>query len=678
MQNNPLLNDDSVPVDYDSVLLVHLNSAFDMRLNAHENAIRKLVAMARSQQPSWTNLVLAMDALDANLQALFYGVLPLACKGTEWGAAMESGLKRTYERFHARPMNSDVSELYEALAGKADDSGLDAHQRATLKRALVEFRMAGAQLNAEQKARLQMLNEQIMDLQMAFFGNVAASVEKLGIMIDEEQRLSGLPAWIRLEMAERAATAAQAQGKPAAGWLVPCEEQFYKTVLESANERALREQVYSAYNARGSRVEPGQDNGAVLEQLADLRMQHARTIGAGSYSQLFMQGQSADSVEQVRALLLGLADRIRPAMQKAKVTIGQLGKKQGLDDVHPWDVDYLLSRGQAVPADRFREHFVLTDVIAAMLDLAQRLFGLTFTPVALPTWHPSVKTFEVRQDNILIGYLYLDAVQYPGKFASGPGTFYVRNRRNDAQGQFHPATVIMCTDNPDGAGADQTLLDHLALRKLFHEFGHVLHHLLTRTSNHLLSDPRRAGTDGTELYGKLLERWVWNAEFLASVSAHHVSRQPLAKAQVESALLVLRQKALQECAHELSLALFDLELHTTPWDGKPVQQRLLEFRERCGCWPLAGFEKPANALQHLVTGYAAGYYGYIWGEVNAIDMFSRFEQEGLYKRALGQQLQEALFDPGASRRLSEGVEVFLGRAMTVDAFLNWYGVTEVE
>ncbi|MNN15209.1 Oligopeptidase A [compost metagenome] len=232
----------------------------------------------------------------------------------------------------------------------------------------------------------------------------------------------------------------------------------------------------------------------------------------------------------------------------------------------------------------------------------------------------------------------------------------------------------MNVDIPAALGASEPLLDHLALRKLYHEFGHALHHLLVRTSNNVMSNVSELGTDGMELFGKLVERWVWDAGYLASIAVPDQSGSRLSKAGAAAYLNQFKQEGVEEIGRDLSLALFDLDLHGTPYDGRTLEQRLDDARERCGYWPLADFEHPAHAFDHLVSGYDAGYYAYLWADVHAFDLFTRFETNGLLDRATGQALAQALFEPGASRPLREGLEAFLGRAPSHAPYLSWHGL----
>ncbi|MGY4524827.1 M3 family metallopeptidase [Pseudomonas sp. TE21394] len=662
--DNPLLQNSNIPVDYPAITLENMQIAFDHVLLAHRQGIEHII---RNQQalPTWDDMVLAVDGLDAQLLAVLYAASPLVGRDDVWAAAIVDFFAKATERFEQKFTNSVLQALYERLANSDIGKQLDAQKRATLRWHLDKFASSGASLDPAGKLRLAELLKQIGAASEAFRSNI----NRPGLSITDESELSGVPQRIRDELATRA----QEAGEP--GWLIACESVTTDAVLKHADNRQLRERVYRAYNTRG--VGPGQqqDNRSHLEQLARLREEKAHLLGFASHLQQSLQVKSGGSVAQVRGFLHDLADQVRPAMLRWRVDMQRQATAQGLGNVQPWDIAYLqASSSTALSTEALREYFPLNAVVSALRQLMEKLFGVMLQARPLPTWDDSVQAFEVWQDNALIGFLYLDAVQHVGKQPDSVFTTYVRNRRVDAEGIYQAASVVVYCDVPAALPGSQPLLDHLSLRKLFHEFGHALHHLLVRTTNHVMSNVTELGTDGVELVGKLFERWVWDADYLVAISAHQLDGSPLDRARVGECLDRMRQLGVEEIARDLSLALFDFDLHATPNDGRTLEQRLGEARERCGYWPLADFEHPAHAFDHLVDGYDAGYYAYLWSDVHAFDLFTRFEAAGLLDRATGRELQEALFAPGASRPLREGIEAFLGRAASHVPYLRWHGL----
>lgn len=662
--DNPLLQSSSTPVDYPSITLQNMRDAFEHVLRAHAQGVARIIEQQQAL-PTWDDLVLAVDALDAQLLAVLYTVIPLVGKQPSWGEAIADFYGQTVARFDQKFANRHLHSLYERLANSAIGRNLGTQQRATLHWYLGKFAVGGAALAESDQARLAELQMQIGELRQAFLSNIG----RPGLLVEDETELRGLPRRLRDELAARAEAAG------AQGWLIACESEPTGAVLRQAAHRPLRERVYRAFHTRGVSADPQQDNGTQLQRLAECLDEKARLLGFASHLELSLLGKSAGSASQVSHFLQLLARCVRPAMAQWRARLAQQAVAQGLGTVRPWDVSYLLAAsGEAQPRGTFREHFPLSGVVNALAQLAQQLFALELRPRRLATWDDSVQAFEIWQHHAFIGLLYLDAVQHAGKQADAVFTTYVRNRRVDAEGIYHPAVVVVNSDIPAAQKGAEPLLDHLSLRKLYHEFGHALHHLLVRTSSHVMSDVTELGTDGVELFGKLFERWVWDAGYLAGIAGPRQDGSTLSQAQAEVHVNALRQQSIDEIGRDLSLALFDLDLHRTPLDGRTLVQRLEDARACCGYWPLEDFERPAHAFDHLMDGYDAGFYAYLWADVHAFDLFSRFQAQRLLDRATGRALQQTLFESGAARPLREGIQAFLGRPPSPSAYLRWHGL----
>ncbi|MCE5989930.1 MULTISPECIES: M3 family metallopeptidase [unclassified Pseudomonas] len=662
--DNPLLQNSHIPVDYPAITIENMQVAFEHVLLAHEQGIERIL-LDQQAMPTWDDMVLAVDGLDSQLLAVLYAASPLVDRDEAWAAAIIDFFAKTTERFDQKFTNAALQALYERLANSDIGKQLDAQKRATLRWHLDKFSASGASLAPAGKVRLAELLKQISAAREAFRSNI----NRPGLSVTDESELSGIPQRIRDELATRA----QEAGEP--GWLIACESVTTDAVLKHADNRQLRERVYRAYNTRGVGLGLQQDNRSLLEQLARLLEEKAHLLGFASHLEQSLHVKSAGSVTHVRGFLHDLAEHVRPAMLQWRADMQRQAAAKGLGNIQPWDIAYLQASSRTVlPTEALREYFPLNAVVSALQQLAEKLFDVTLQARPLATWDDSVQPFEVWQDNALIGFFYLDAVQHAGKQPDSVFTTYIRNRRVDAEGIYQAASVVVYSDVPAALPGSQPLLGHLSLRKLFHEFGHALHHLLVRTTNHVMSNVTELGTDGVELFGKLFERWVWDADYLVAISSHQHDGSQLDRARVDECLRRMRQQGVEETARDLSLALFDLDLHGTPNDGRSLEQRLSDAREHSGYWPLADFEHPAHAFDHLVNGYDAGYYAYLWSDVHAFDLFTRFEAQGLLDRATGRALQETLLAPGASRPLREGIELFLGRQPSQLPYLRWHGL----
>ncbi|WP_327439296.1 M3 family metallopeptidase [Pseudomonas donghuensis] len=659
-------------IDYAAVRIEHLQSAIEQVIADNRAALSTIIAHQRAL-PTWDDLVLAVDALDASLNNTLYNIAPLINRPGEWEKVAYQcwGLAQDY--FVEKLQNVELLSLYERLAGSPYGLNLDWQSKAALQRTITSFRLSGVHLNTMQRERLQTLEQQISTLQGKFSENMTRSSDNWSVHIIDEQRLQGVP-----EL-DKAAMAVSAKASNLNGWLITLEEAPYLAVIERAQDRDLREQVYRAYLTRGASPDPDFDNAGVLQALAKAKQEKARLLGFDSFAQYNLQLKGGASPERVLAFLKDLACQARPGLERERQHLQNAAQQQGLAPLQPWDVAYMRKQMDHTPLrlseDDVRARFSLDTVLKALVDLAHKLFGLVLTEAqAVSTWDPDVRVFEVVQDHALLGYLYIDAIGRDGKSSEGAWTYYVWNRHIDAEGKYHKSAAAVFTNVAAGQGDVPSLLTHLDLRKLFHEFGHCLHHLMVRTSNYHLGDIQNLGPGGVEIASQLLERWCWSAQYLADISAHYQTGKPLTVQAMQTFLDQLQAQERPKLAVELAKSLFDLDLHGNLEDGRSVQKKVEDSFIEAGAWPLADFERPLHAFDHLVAGYDAGYFGYLWANVYAFDLFSRFEQEGLLNRQTGRELQDEVFAPGAARPIQTGVEAFLKRPTSALPFLRWYGL----
>lgn len=669
---NPLLRGDSL-IAYDLITLEHLRAAVDKTLESADDAVLERIIQHQQRAPGWDDLVLAVEQLEARLQGAAYAMLPLYGHGPEWLAEVARVLDQVDSWFNRKQRNLRLYALYQRLADSDLGRSLSQDKQLTLQMRLQEFRMAGVLLDEPARQRLEQLEETIDTLQGEFKANLQDSVRQRSVHLEDPERLIGVPALDRAQMAADA----QAAGLP--GWLIACKAVACKPVLEYARDRALREQIYRGYLGRGAHDDPQLDNGQVLEKLAQARHERAQLLGHADHVALRLAENRLAGGDSVDAFLSDLQASVMPLMDAQWQQLEVLAKAHGLHPIQPWDVAYLrqLLHGEVPALDEsaVRAFFPLDRVMAALVALTQQLFGVTLTPVtSVQAWHPSVLTFEVVEDHATLGHLYVDAVARDTKEDSSVYTTFVFNRRVDAEGVYHGPMAMVFSDTPQGVDGAPPLLDHLALRKLFHEFGHALHHLLVRTNNHLLSDTRRLGRVSNEVTSNLLERWVWSAAFLAEISADYRTGGKLPASALQAVLTRLQGDAVSEIADGLGKALFDLDLHRNVQDGRTLQARVAHCRGQVQARPLADFERPMHAFRHLVSGYDATFYAYLWADAHAVDLFTRFEQEGLRNGLTGQAFRERFIASGASRTLAQNFADFMGRPLSLAAYQRRNGL----
>lgn len=672
MTSNPLL----APLDppaYADIRLEHLTVGIDQIILDNHNALARII-LAQRGLPTWDDLVMAIDALDARLNNAVRLIVPLYTRGEAWKAAVDECWLKTQAYHQAKLQNATLLALYQRLADSAHGALFSHERRMSLQQSIKAFRLSGAELGETERARLMNLQTSISAQRNLFLDNLAHATGAWTLLITDARRLQGVDAL------ETAAMARKAQAKGLEGWLVTLEEAPCLAILQQATDRSLRETVYRAYHGRASELDAGPDNGPVLLELRRLRHEQAQLLGFASFAELSLQTKTAESTQQVTRFLQDLSTHSAAWRSAETARLRAFDQQARLGGLQPWDIAFYAQRAHrhplALSGEEMRGYFPLEQVVLAMTQLADTLFGVQITPSStLQAWHADVRCFEVTQGHALVGYLYMDAITRPGK-EDYAWSLRVWNRHVDAEGRFHKGAAALFCAVERGDGVAPPLLTHLDLRKLYHEFGHCLHQLLVATTDYRLSDIDSLGPDGIEFFSELLERWCWSAEYLAGISHHYQTGKALPQSTVQAFLDQQKQQQGLTFARDLAMARLDLHLHgeTYPAAAQSLQQQVVEQFDAVLPWPLGDFERPAQAFDHLASGYEAGYYSYLWSRVYAIDAFARFEAEGVLNPATGRALLEAIVAPGAGRSITAGFKVFRGRDVSPLPFLQWHGL----
>ncbi|WP_158890067.1 M3 family metallopeptidase, partial [Pseudomonas sp. BAV 2493] len=494
----------------------------------------------------------------------------------------------------------------------------------------------------------------------------------------DEAALAGLPESAKAQLQ------AAAQAKELDGWLVTLEFPSYYAVMTYADDRALREEVYAAYATRASEQGPnaGQfDNGPVMEELLDLRQELARLLGYANYAELSLATKMAESSDQVLGFLRDLAVRSKPFAQRDLEELRAFAAEQGVQDLQSWDTGYfaekLRQQRYSLSQEEVRAWFPVDKVLSGLFATVQKLYGIEIAELRdFEKWHPDVRLFEIKENGTSIGRFYFDLYARANK-RGGAWMDGARDKRRDAQGRLiDPVAYLVCNFTPASPG-QPALLTHDEVTTLFHEFGHGLHHLLTRVEHASVSGINGVAWDAVELPSQFMENWCWEPEGLALISGHYETGEPLpqellakmlAAKNFQSGLMMLRQ---------LEFSLFDFELHASHGDGRSVREVLEGIRDEISVVRPPAYNRFPNSFAHIFAGgYAAGYYSYKWAEVLSADAFAKFEEEGVFNPQTGRAFREAILARGGSQAPMVLFVDFRGREPSIDALLRHSGLSE--
>ena len=675
---NPLLQDFDLP-PYSQIKPEHVEPAVEQILADSRVAIAELLKTQQAS-PSWDGLVLALDELNARLGRAWGPVshLNAVCNNAELRAAYEACLPKLSEYWTEMGQNKPLFEAYDALAKSPAAAGFDVAQKTILDHALRDFRLSGIDLPAEQQKRYGEIQMKLSELASRFSNQLLDATQAWTKHITDEAALAGLTDSAKAQMAQAA------QAKELDGWLITLEFPSYYAVMTYADDRALREEVYTAYCTRASDQGPnaGQhDNGPVMAEILDLRQELARLLGFAHYSELSLASKMAESTEQVLHFLRDLAVRSKPFAEQDLAELKAFAAEQGVQDLASWDVGYfsekLRQQRYSISQEEVRAWFPIDKVLSGLFAIVQKLYGIEIQELHdFDTWHPDVRLFEIRENGAHVGRFFFDLYARANK-RGGAWMDGARDKRRAADGSLvSPVANLVCNFTP-AVGGKPALLTHDEVTTLFHEFGHGLHHLLTRVEHAGASGINGVAWDAVELPSQFMENWCWEPEGLALISGHYETGEALPQALLDKMLAAKNFQSGLMMVRQLEFSLFDFELHATHGDGRSVLQVLEDIRDEVAVVRPPAFNRFANSFAHIFAGgYAAGYYSYKWAEVLSADAFSRFEEEGVLNPATGRAFREAILARGGSQEPMVLFVDFRGREPSIDALLRHLGLSQ--
>jgi oligopeptidase A len=655
-----------------------------------EPAIRELLTENRAALerllenggPTWDSVVAPIEAMQHRLARTWSPVSHLngVMNNDELRAAYNACLPLLTAWHTELGQNERLYAAYESVL-KQEGPNLSGPQRKLIENALRDFRLAGVALSADKKARFKAVMEQLATLQAKFDENVLDATNAWLRQVTQESELAGLPAPIV------ARAKAAAEEKQQSGWLFSLDAPNYQAVMMHAEHEPLRRDFYEAWNTRASDQGPTAgkwDNTALMEQILALRFELANLVGFASYAEYSLATKMAKSVADVSGFLQQLAAVAKPAAQRE---IDELTKLAGRA-LNAWDVSFY---GERLKRQRFnlseealRPYFPAPVVLKGMFAVAEKLYGVRIVERqvgagGVDVYHDDAKFFDIlNSDGSRRGSFFIDLYARPKK--RGGAWMDECVGRMSMQGSRHlPVAYLVCNfmPPPDAAGGKPSLLTHSEVVTAFHEFGHGLHHMLTRIDYPSVAGINGVPWDAVELPSQFMENFAWREEVLPLISAHIETGAPLPAEELKRLQGSRSFQAGMQTVRQLEFAMFDFRMHAEYGPGKPnhVAQTLAEVRERVAVVKPPAFNRFPQSFSHIFSGgYAAGYYSYKWAEVLAADAFSAFEEQGVFNHAVAQKFLNSILEKGGSRDAMDAFVEFRGRKPKIEPLLKQSGL----
>jgi len=572
--------------------------------------------------------------------------------------------------------NARLFEKYRRLRASPAYAELAPARRKQIDDALRDFRLGGAELQPEQKARFAAIQDELAQLGAKFSENVLDATNAFTLVIEDPARLSGL----HDDTLAAARHAAEKDGRK--GWKFSLHAPSYLPVMQYADDRRLRENMYRESVTRASEFgRPEWDNTPLIARMLELRKEEARLLGYASFADVSLEPKMAESPAQVLAFLDDLASRARPSAERDVAELREFARLDlGIEELEAWDVAYasekLRARRYDFSDNEVKQYFPEDAVCAGLFGLVETLYAVRIAAASAPVWHEDVRFFEIRDAlGALVGQFYMDLYARDTKRGGAWMDDAITRRRTRGAIQT-PVAYLNCNFSRP-VGGRPALFTHNEVITLFHEFGHGLHHLLTQVEDLSIAGIGGVEWDAVELPSQFMENFCWEWDVLSRMTRHVGSGAPLPRALFDKMRAAKNFHAGLMMLRQIEFALFDMRLHAEfdPGAGRSALELLDEVRARVAVLVPPAFNRFPNNFSHIFGGgYAAGYYSYKWAEVLSADAYSLFEENGVLDPATGARFRDEILAVGGSRPAAESFRAFRGREPKVDALLRHNGM----
>ncbi|PJO79228.1 M3 family peptidase [Neisseria brasiliensis] len=644
-------------------------------------AREQIVAVKAEPDTTWRNTVEALTDITERVGRIWGVVAHLnsVVDTPELRAVYNELMPEVTVFFTEIGQDIELYDRFKAIKASAEFDRLTEAQQTKLAHDLRDFVLSGAELPAEQQAGLAALQTEGAQLSAQFSQNVLDSTDAFALYFDDAAPLAGIPE----DAQAMFAAAAEAEGK--SGYKVGLQMPHYLAVMQYADNRELREQIYRTYVTRASELSnDGKfDNTANINRTLEIALQTAKLLGFANYAELSLATKMADTPAQVTDFLRDLAKRAKPFAEKDLAEVRAFAAEElGLADPQPWDLTYagekLRQAKYAFSETEVKKYFPVSKVLHGLFAQINRLYGVNFIEKRVPVWHPDVRYFELENGGAIIGGVYMDLYAREGKRGGAWMNDYKGRRRfmdGDRAGQIQtPTAYLVCNFTPP-VGGKEPRLSHDEILTLFHETGHGLHHLLSQVEELGVSGINGVEWDAVELPSQFMENFVWEYDVLAEMSAHEDNGAALPRELFDKMVAAKNFQRGLFMVRQMEFALFDMLIHSETDAGRLNNwaQVLDDVREEVAVIRPPQYNRFALSFGHIFAGgYSAGYYSYAWAEVLSADAYAAFEESDDL-RATGKRFWREILAVGGSRPAAESFKAFRGREPQIDALLRHSG-----
>ena len=674
MMTNPILFRDSLPL-FDQIKPSHISPAIEGILKEANSLIHSLKVMGGSI--SWENFVEPIEMVSEKISRAWGQIehLNAVVNSDDLRKAYNDNLIKLTEFYTNLSQDEALYKKYQSLKDGEIFKSLTPSQKRIIDNVLREFKLGGAELNELEKARFKVIQEKLAKLSTQFEENILDATNEFSIFVGDADDLQGIPE----ENIKKAQSEAIEDKKE--GYKFTLHFPSYLPVMQYAEDRNLREKLYRGYATRASELaSPKFDNTKLIDEILALRYESAKLLGFNHFTEMSLVTKMAKSNEEVVSFLMDLANKAKPFALKDMEELSAFSKTLGIEKLEAWDIAYVSEKLRqakySFSENEVKQYFPEHRVLKGLFKVVETIFKLKIIKTDAPTWHKDVSFYSIKNDgDELVGQFYFDLYARNHK-RGGAWMDEAISRYKNSFESSHPVAFLTCNFSSPSENKP-ALFSHDDVITLFHEFGHGLHHMLTKVDEYSISGIKGVEWDAVELPSQFMENFCWEWDVVKHMTEHVDNKSPLPEALFKKMIEAKNFQSGMQTLRQIEFSLFDIRLHTQYSDQNKIDSlKLLEtIRDEIAVVRPPAWNRFPNSFSHIFAGgYAAGYYSYKWAEVLASDAFSLFEEEGILSSNAGQKFQEEVLSKGGSRPAMESFVAFRGRAPSVDALLRHSGM----
>jgi oligopeptidase A len=668
---NPFLVRDKLP-DFFSVKPKHVIPAINKVINENLKVVSTIEST--SESPNWMNFIVPLEVCSEKLNRIWSYInhINAVKSSTSYRKVYNQALAKVTDYSTQLGQSHIIYNKYKNIL--RNNNKLSDSQKKLIKNEIISFELSGVALPKKQKSRFKAIQSKLSKISSSFDENILDSINNFKLVISDKNLLKGIPN----DVVKSAYLKAKA--KKLKGYLFTIDFPSYLPIMQYADDRKLRKNIYTAYNTKASSLMNNKfDNTKNINHILKLKYEMSKLLGYSNISSMLLKTKMAKSSEEVISFLSKLTKKATKSALADIDDLDDIAKEFNITKVMPWDIPYLSEKLKkkkfSITDEEIKQYFSINNVLHGLFNICKKIYGLNINETKTSTWHEDVKFFEIfNKEKQLVGKFYLDLYARKDK-RGGAWMDEAISKYKLMNEEESPVAYLTCNFTPPSNG--KAYLTHDEVITLFHEFGHGLHHLLTEVTEYSISGIKGVEWDAVELPSQFMENYCWEWSVIRDMSYNNKAKTYMPKKLFNNLLESKNFQSGLQTLRQVEFALFDIKLHTEYSPKNRNFMRILNnVRAQVSVINTPPWNKFPHSFSHIFSGgYASAYYSYKWAEVLSADAYSLFEEIGILSKTAGNKFKKEILSKGGSRSALESFIAFRGRKPKINALLDHHGLT---